>query len=249
MRWNLGLATLSEYDDDDFVGLQVDTLSQGEGMPPFELHHSYGFAARPLDPDEDGLGCTALYALEGTRKGYAWLCNDPRIAAKLPKLRKGESLFYGPKGQFVRHCEDGRIVACTYVDGDPNKFAIFWELSPDKGFELETPWGYLRFGPNGFHVRHSSGARIDLGSIAGLPAPLDALASYVNISAKLVSVEGSAVSQGTDGGATNQAAVTALVTLLGALAAAIDSKNGPTTTTTVAVAAAAAALMQIGKVV
>ncbi len=248
MRWDLGLATLSEYDDDDFVGLQVDTLSFGEGMPPFELHHAYGFAARPLDPDEKGVGCTALYAIQG-RKGYAWLANDPRVSAKLPKLRKGESIQYGPKGQFLRMHEDGRITACTYVDGDPNKHTIFWELSPDEGWRLETPWGRITFGPNGFHLQHSSGARFDLGAIAGLPAPLDALSSYATISAKVVSIEGTAVSQGTDGGAANLAAVTALLGLLGVMAAAIDGKNGAPSATAAALAAAQLAIQNLGKVV
>lgn len=248
MRWDLGLATLSEYDADDFVGLQVDTLSFGEGMPPFELHHSYGFASRPLDPESDGLGCTALYAEQGNKR-YAWLAHDPRIVAKLPKLRKGESIQYGPQGQFCRMHEDGGISILTYQSGDPNKHTIFWKLDVEEGLIFESPWGRLTFGPRGFHVRHSSGARIDLGAIAGIAAPLDVLGSYVSISAAIASINATAVSQGTDAGLANQTAVTTLLALLGVLAAAIDSKTGSTTTTVAAVAAAVPLVSNIGKVV
>lgn len=248
MDFDLGTARLSATDENDFIGVQIDGLGNAPGLPPFELMHSYGFASRPLDPDQSGRGCTALYATQGN-EGFAWLANDPRVQSKLPNIRAGESLQYGAKGQFVRCHEDGGISLCTYVDGDPTKHAIYFLMSPTDGFRFESPWGRITFGPAGFHVRHGSGARIDMGKIAGIAAPLDALTSYIILSAAMISNNATAVAQGTDAGLTNETAVTALVALLGVLAAAIDSKSGPTTTTTAAVAAAATALANIGKVV
>lgn len=153
------------------------------------------------------------------------------------------------KGHSVRLRDDGSITLSTFLDADPDSYSIFLRVSPDEGLLCETPWGRLSFGPDGFHVRHSSGARIDLGAIGGMPAPLDALASYVTISAAIASIEASAVSQGTDAGLTNSTAVGALITLLGAMATAIDAKSGTPSTTVAAVAAATAALTNIGKVV
>jgi len=248
MDLDIGTAQLSAIDEGDFVGVTIDGLGETPGLPLYELLHTYGFLSRPADPDQDGKGCSAFYAEQGS-EGFAWLANDPRVQSKLPNIKAGESLWYGPKGQFGRMHADGGISLCTFVDGDPTKHAIYLMLSPTDGFRFESPWGRITFGPKGFHVRHGSGARIDMGKIAGIAAPLDALTSYIILSAAMISNNASAVAQGTDAGLTNEAAVTALVALLGVLAAAIDSKSGPATTTTAAVAAAAAALANIGKVV
>ena len=226
MRFDLATATFSEFDDDGFLGVQCDTLSDGTGEPPFEVHHPYGFAARPLDPDEDGTGCSVLYARQGNRKAYAWLANDPRVSDIMPLLRKGESIQYGPKGQFIRCHENGNISMLTFVDGDTDKHTMFVRLDVEEGFRVETPWGRITLGPNGFHVKTSGGARLDLGSISGIPSPLDALATYAKLAAAIVSVEGSAVSTGTDAGATNTAAVASLVAWMTAVSAAIVAVGG-----------------------
>lgn len=244
----IGIATFSEIDGDGFVGVQVDGYGEEKsGLPPFELHHPYGFASRPLDPDADGTGCAALYGIEGNR-GFAWLAHDPRQATVLPALRKGESIQYGPKGQFIRCHEDGSISLCTFHEGDSEAHTIFAKLDVNNGFLLETPWGFLRFGPNGLQVQHSSGAKLSLGAIAGIASPLDALTSYFKVSAAIASLEASAVSQGTDAGATNAAAVTQLLAVLVAMAAAVDAKSGSPSAMTALVAAATAQISQLGAV-
>lgn len=244
----LGTARLSALDGSDFIGVQIDGLGDEPGLPPFELLHPAGFASRPAEPDSNGRGALALYWTEGRDK-YAILLGDPRESALVPNLKPGERCFYGPKGQFVRMHDDGAVSMHATHDGTLSGFSIFAKVSPGTGWRVETPWGHETLGPDGYHVRHSSSARIDMGSIAGFAAPLDALGSYATISADIVSIEGSAVSIGTDGGATNAAAVTALLGLLTAMAAAIDGKNGAPSTIVTALAAVQAVIAQLGKVV
>lgn len=78
-------------------------------------------------------------------------------------------------------------------------FSVISRVGKD-GLEWVTPWGTMTFGPKGFHLRHVSGARIDLGAISGLPPPLDTLGSYATISAAMTHVEGTAVAIGTEAG-------------------------------------------------
>lgn len=240
MKFDLYTAALSDLDGDGFVGVQLDLYGEQEaGGPPAELHSPYGFLSRPLDPDTDAdgnatLGCQALVADEGGTR-HAWLGSDPRIIPILPSLKKGESLLYGPKGQFVRMHADGRVSLFTTDDGTMTGNTVAMEVRPD-GFRWICPWGKITFDATGFHVLHSSGARLDLGAIGGLPAPLDSLASYATMGAAMVSVEGSVVSLGTDAGATEPAAkAQTVLAVLGALTTAVSALQ----TAVAAIAAAA----------
>lgn len=231
-----GASVLAQIDQDG---------GQDATTPTWETVHPYGFSARPPDPatDTDGnptAGCQALHDWDGSR-GFVLPLGDPRLGPSLPAIKKGESLQYGQAGQFIRCHADGAISLFTTDDATPNGRSIFLRLSPDQGLEFSCPWIRVSCGPNGFHVLHSSGARIDLGSISGVPAPLDALASYVKIQAAMCSVMGSAVSLGTDGGAANLAAVVALDAFLATIVAAIGSASGVTPAQQAAIAAAQAA--------
>lgn len=228
MKFDLYTASYSDIDPDGFVGIELDLFGEQEaGAPPAELHSPFGFLSRPLDPDVDAdgnatLGCQALVADEGGTR-HAWLGSDPRIIPLLPSLKKGEALFYGAKGQFVRMHEDGQISLFTTDDGTMNGNTIAMEVRPD-GFRWICPWGKITFDKTGFHVLHSSGARLDLGAIGGLPSPLDTLSSYVSISAAMASVEGSVVSLGTDAGATEPAAkAMTVLSVLGSLMSAVQA--------------------------
>ena len=101
MKWDLGIATFSEYDPDGFIGVQADLYGEDKaGSPPFEGHSPFGFISRPLDPTLDAAGeptgqsCSILYAWEGSR-GHAWLLGDSRITPTLPQLPKGSGCLYG----------------------------------------------------------------------------------------------------------------------------------------------------------
>ena len=105
-EFDLGLAMLSVYDADGFLGVQIDGIGEAQsGLQPYALHHTYGFASRPVDPDVDATGlptagCSVLFALEGG-VGHSWLAGDPRITPKLPPLAKGGSIQYAATGAFA----------------------------------------------------------------------------------------------------------------------------------------------------
>ena len=102
--WDLSVSMLSVVDDDGFMGVQPEVYGDSPSMVPFELHHSFGFVARPRDPDVDanstvepGGACTILTATEGD-KSYAWLAGDPRYVGIIPEIKKGGSCQYGATG-------------------------------------------------------------------------------------------------------------------------------------------------------
>lgn len=225
-EWDIGIATKTTIDADGFMTVQVDRFGgTDQGGSPMEVHFPLGMVAYPLDPDVDASGqptngCSFLFATEGD-KLHAFPLSDPRVVALLPIGQPGETYFYGSKGQFIRFHADASISIYTTDDGTPNGRTISLMLSPQEGLVYTSPWFSAKMGPDGGHLRHSGGARLDMGSIGGMPAPLDQLGSYLKIQAAMVSIKGSAVSIGTDGGAANLAASTAISTFLTALVAAI----------------------------
>jgi hypothetical protein len=211
----LGRVLGSKYDEDGFLCVQVEVFGT-KSVGWFELSNSHGMQARPLDPDEKG-ACQAYYWYEGSR-GYATLANDPRSQSAVPQLGKGEAFLHHPLGAgFVRMKADGAIALFTTDDGTTTGRTIFLNLSA-RGLDFVFPHGKLTFDDTGFHVLHSSGARIDLGSVGGLPSPLDQLSSYVHIGAAIARVEGAAVSLGARAGAAQPVALATQTALgLGAM--------------------------------
>lgn len=198
---------LSEYDDDGFLGFQIDADGDTvDGAPeleaqvtPFEALHVYGFLSRPLDPTTDGGGQVTggSYGLtfwEGAR-GYSVALHDSRVVPALARTQKGESVQYGAANNFIRCHADGRISQMCTTDGTENGDMVACETGPD-GFAWRAPWGTLTHNKYGFHYRHSSGARLDLGAISGLPAPLDQLGAYATLEAPIISLKGAAVKLG-----------------------------------------------------
>lgn len=100
MRLYLGSALLTVRDENGFYGVQHSPMGGAEpGVKPDELVHTFGFASRPLDP-EDGKGCSLFYFDDGP-EGFAWLAHDPRLADKIPPLQKGGSVQYAADGSFA----------------------------------------------------------------------------------------------------------------------------------------------------
>lgn len=123
---------------------------------------------------------------------------------------------------FIRTSDDGKVTLMT-TDRSDNKHAIYLALDPDDGLVFVSPWGKLRFGPNGFHLFDRSGARIDLGAVGGLPSPLSAIASYAALSAGMTHIEGTLVALGTQAGVGMPVAkATSLMTFLGVLVATMN---------------------------
>lgn len=205
-----------------------DSTSAQVSSANCEWWQHVGFASRPPKAIPGQPACQAVTINRGDRD-ICIATADKRSQAIYGNLKEGESCMYAAgidgnaQGRVI--CKQSGAVALVTTDSNTaSGHTMYLKLDPVKGFEMSLPWGRMTFGPNGFHVLHSGGARIDLGAIAGLPGPLAALGSYVKIEGGIASVKGGAVSLGTDGGAGNAAAVvllTSLLTAINTLAAAI----------------------------
>lgn len=215
----------TSIDDAGFIGIQPDWYGE-EGGPEAENATPYGFWSRPLDPDVDGEGSIAngasvLVAREGG-KALAFPLSDPRITEKLPPLKKGESVQYGPAANFFRCHADGALSMFTTADGTPTGPTVYFRSATD-GLTYEAPWGRLRYDATGFHVRTHAGASIDAGGFAA-PAPLDTLSSYYKVRASSASLEASVVRLGPTTLPTEPAAkATTLYVLLNSITASLNS--------------------------
>lgn len=162
-----------------------------------------------------GTQCVVLFPggdVTAPGAGLALPLSSPK-KRKFPNAKEGDYFFHGAGGQFVRARADGGITLfCTDAGTDQGR-PLSLSLIPKKGLQVQLPWGKLTFGPEGFHLKHSGGARIDLGAFAGLVAPLDVVSSYAKVQAASVSLRGIA-SVGTDGGTANATATAALASLL-----------------------------------
>lgn len=239
IAWELGTVRGTTFDDDGFPMVQPDAYGDEPRVDAYELHHPFGFFSRPLDPevDEDGqirVGCSLFRGTLGDEQ-FAWLAGDPRSTPILPNCGKGESIQYAAFGNTIKCHVDGRISLWTSTDGTPEGQGVFWQIGPE-GISWEGPYGRGRHDLSGYHVIDRSGARLDLGGVAGLPAPLSALSSYAKISAAMVHIEG-AVNVGTDNGAASEAGHVVLATVLARLAAACTSLGSPVVITPAEIAA------------
>lgn len=198
------------------IGDSTDGKGWGANIPLWGQH---GFASRPADPSSAG-NAMAIVLRDGHQQRVGWV-RDNRFAPLVGTLKPGESMMFGPAGQFIRTHQDGSITLFTTDNGNTEGRSIYLMISPSEGFSFVCPWGRWTFGPNGIHLVHSSGARLDLGAIGGVPG-LESLGSYAKLQGAMASVMGSVVSLGVDGGAANVASVTSLVTILSQLIHAIS---------------------------
>lgn len=226
----LYLVNLSDIDGDGFIQCQPDAYG-GQGGDPIEVLLPQGIWSRPLDPDTDQDGnisaaCPMLVFSEGGKR-FAIPLTDARSVKKLPSLRKGESMQHGPAANAVRCHEDGTVSISTTADGTPSGQTIYGRIGP-KGHHFVGPWGTLKFDANGFHIFTASGARIDMGGIAGVPAPLNSLGAYLRVMAPMVQVIGSAIALGPTAGVADAAAKTGpIVAVLNALSAVLVALATP----------------------
>jgi len=143
--------TLSEYDDDGILRVQVDAHGTTPTGRDTEAHHAYGFMGRPRDPDEDGIGCVAHKSQFGS-DSLSWAADDPRVTPNLPELDKGGSVMYGgnPTLSWVLVEEDGSLQ--VYVPYSPNVAGV-----PQKCFTLRFDTS-----TEAITLQHSEGQLISL---------------------------------------------------------------------------------------
>lgn len=247
MSWNLAFfkvkgSTITGPHNAVLVG--GDGGVDGEALQDAEAWGAPGLVVRPLPPeslpvdvmarDEDHPERVEL-AAEGiglrTTRGImplAW--RDLRFTRLLPNGPKpGDTILAGYGLNFVRLGADGTVSIATTDDGTPQGKSIYAQIRRD-GFEWVAPWGKITFDQGGLHVLHYTGARIDLGGIGGLPAPLDSLGSYISISGAIAKIEAAAIALGTSDGAAEPAAkATALLTVLGSISSALSAVDAAVT--------------------
>lgn len=264
----VGVDILTSRQDDATGTLLLqtgDVLAGTTESDDCEFYQQPGFASRPAVPTPGQAAAQAVVVRQSDHD-VVIAVRDPRSQAIYGNLAAGESCLYAPASQArVMLKADGGVVIYTTDDNTKDGRGIYFKISPTKGLEYSCPWGRMNFGPLGFHVVHSGGARIDLGAVGGLPGPLASLGSYAKLEGGITSIKGGAVSLGTDGGAANEAAVTALASYLASLVTALGAAftavgvagaaNGPAGATSLAGAMAAPTaalttlLAPIGKVI
>lgn len=191
-----------------------------------------------IDPEMDDIppdGTQVLVAVAAGRSisSDGVILKSVRPDAKFVPLRKpGEKIQLGPASNFMRMHADGVMSLCTRTENTDKGKSVYLQVRPD-GFRLVHPLVKCTLDATGFHVNHASGARVDMGAVSGLPAPLDTLGSYVALSAALVRIEGAAVMLGTAAGvgtpvARSDQVILALGEIMGPLMAAVVTAVGAT---------------------
>lgn len=152
LGFDIGIAKLTTYDDDKFLGVQIDAFGEEKsGVVPYEAHSPHGFISRCHDGDDAG-SCTVLYAMEAGR-GHAWIMGDPRIIPLLPPINKGGAAVYG-----------GKLKAPSFffIDGDTNSqtFYVPYKIDADgvaaKSMTIEI--NVDNEGEESISIVHGSGA-------------------------------------------------------------------------------------------
>lgn len=245
LEFDISVVTLTHpANEPDYTDIQVDLLGGRASCSPGEVHFPYGDWGVPLDPVLDAAGkidqaqsCQALYAFEGNYL-HVWPLEDPRAVKRFPNWKKGDTGKYCGSAAYTRWGVDGTISWSTTDDGTQTGQSVFLTIGP-KGLIFQAPWGRLVFDKMGFRVITAGGARFDLGSIIGLPTPLDKLQSFAGIQAQMVDVQGSMVSLGAASPNSQAAALapplllylTALAKAANQLEAAVDAISKTPATT------------------
>lgn len=167
-----------------------------------------GFASRPAKPAPKQAAAQAVCFGDSSNRTCiaSW---DTRSQQVYANLAEGETCMYGggvdgsAQGRVM--CKaDGRVALITTSTNKPTSDAshptiLSLVLDPDPvhgGFVINAPWGVFRWGPEGLHITHASGARLDLGGIGGLSVAGVNLGSYIKMTAASIHINGSAVGLG-----------------------------------------------------
>jgi hypothetical protein len=172
-----------------------------------EWYQQVGFVSLPPAAG-NGDACQCVVLRRGDHDAVV-ASRDLRGQALAGLLKEGETCVYaaGEDGNAQGRLmvkRDGAVTLLTTVGNVPGGASVYLRLSPD-GLEFVAPFGSLKFDATGFHVRHASGARIDLGGIGGIPGA-DALGSYVSLDAAIAKLHGGMVMVGPKGAVYHSAA-------------------------------------------
>ena len=185
---------------DDVGGTNSITAQLGDAITEQATAHNAiwmqhcGFMSRPSIPSPGKAACQAM-SFNDSGNLVCFASRDLRGQQLSANLREGETVLYGSgkdgnaQGR-VAIKQDGSITLYTTSNNlAAGGSGMFLRLGPD-GFRIETPFGRIVMDKSGIHMIHSSGARLDLGGIGGLPAPLDQVSSYATVTAAIVHANG-----------------------------------------------------------
>lgn len=268
IHWDLGVAMLSAYDDDGWLGVQPDALGENaSGVKPYEVHNPGGIVHRPLDPvvdpvsllPDESQAAQLFVGLRG-RLGVVLVLGDPRVVPELPQLQKGETSVYGDAGQFERFHADGSISRYTTTDGGKSTGQTIVEWLTPTQRDFSAPWGRETFDAMGYRLTAINGgqaiASITMGGASGLPPGLD---GYMTLQAPMIELDGN-VTIGPTGMpqlgvlqaiptavalATLTAAINSIITAMGGVTGGAAFPGLPAATA--AAAAAATAIASVAK--
>lgn len=218
----------TQVTDDGVVMLNIGDargeISADERVPLFQAP---GVLSLPSNPTP-GSGGAEVMVLE-TSAGYIGIAaRDNRKASLAGNIKQGETIVFASGSQACSiYKNDGSITHLTTHDNNPTGQSVYSRVSRSGFIEL-ADWGKRTFDATGYHVFTFSGARLDMGGIGGLPAPLSSLGSYARLSAKMVSIEGSVVALGPRTGVADAAAkATPLLSALTALNSVLTALQVP----------------------
>jgi len=193
LSFDIGLSKLTTYDDDKFLGVQIDAIGEEKsGVIPYEVHSPHGFYSRCHDGDDDG-SCNVLFAMEGGR-GHAWIQSDPRIIPLLPPINKGGAVVYG-----------GKLKAPSFffIDGDTNSqtFYVPYKVGEDgvaqKAMTIEV--NVDNEGEESISIVHGSGAAViimESGGEVSTTIKNAAGDAYIEVNDKGITLNGAVTVQG-----------------------------------------------------
>jgi hypothetical protein len=220
----------TNIDDDGFLEGQYDADGD-EGSPSYPHRHPHGLFSRPLDPVvDDGTGqvdpsqaCSA-FAFHQGGEGHIIALDDPRTVAKLPAILPGETCLHNDFGCFQRLTADGSLVQSTTTTGGGNDGQGVAQWVTPTMHQRTAPWGRETFDQMSFRWAHAGGAKLTLGFISGMPAPMDSGRSYVRAQADMVELNASAITIGPTGSVSQPVAYAQpLVDILSAIGIALSA--------------------------
>lgn len=206
------------------VGDVKSETAQDDNVPLFQTPGVVSLPAAPT-PGESAAE-VVLWKTDGADVAIA--ARDVRTVGNAGNIVEGETCVYAPGSQaYALFKNDGAVTIGTTSDNARDGFSVYYQCRP-AGHYWNSEFGSAKFDSTGFHVSHTSGAKIDLGAIGGFPSPLDALGSYFKVRAAIATIEASIVSLGPASGTESPAAksiplLTYLTALNAALAVAIDA--------------------------
>ncbi len=193
------LKTFISTKTDSILAQIGDVIGESVDVDSAEWWQHVGFSSRPSKPDAGKAACQAVVVRRG-QIDAAFASRDIRCQKIYGNLKDGETCIWaggvdGLAQARVLLRQDG---SCTMYTTDSNTElgkSVYFRVHPERR-DFVSPWGTEKFDLNGYHLRTKSGARFDLGPIAGLPSPFDAFGNVASIQANMISLEAAAVMLG-----------------------------------------------------